>query len=42
LQPMAVHGPQEPGEYRIQFALVHEDVRWFGEGPSFLLNVRAR
>jgi len=40
LQPMVVQGPEEPGEYRIQFALVHQDVCWFGEGPSFPLNVR--
>jgi hypothetical protein len=42
LQPIFVHGPQEPGEYRIQFALLHEGVRWFGEGPTLSLTVRAR
>jgi hypothetical protein len=39
LQPMGIYGPQEPGEYRIQFALVHEGVRWFGEGPDQWVSV---
>ena len=42
LQPMLVVGPQEPGTYRIQFALAHEDVLWFGQGPFFPVDVRAR
>ena len=40
LQPMNVIGPEEPGEYRIQFALVHEGVRWFGLGPDFRISVK--
>jgi hypothetical protein len=40
LQPMTVLGPEEPAEYRIQFALVHEDVRWFGEGPALWVTVK--
>lgn len=40
LQPMNVVGPTEPGEYRIQFALLHEGVRWFGLGPDFRVSVK--
>jgi hypothetical protein len=39
LQPMVIWGPEEPGEYRIQFALLHENVCWFGEGPTFSFTV---
>jgi hypothetical protein len=40
LQPMAIFGPEEPDGYRVQFSLVHEGVRWFGEGPSFWVSVK--
>jgi hypothetical protein len=40
LQPMMVYGPREPGPYVIRFSLVHEGVRWFGEGPTLAVTVR--
>jgi len=39
-QHVGIAGPEEPGEYMLQFALVHEDVRWFAEGPVFPVTVK--
>jgi hypothetical protein len=40
LQHMTIHGPLEPGDYVLQFCLVHVGHRWFAEGPSLDLSVR--
>jgi hypothetical protein len=40
LQPMTIHGPHDPGEYKLAFCLVHEGVRWFAQGPVQSITVR--
>jgi hypothetical protein len=39
LQPMTLCSPREPGEYGLEFSLVHEGFRWFGDRPSFVVRV---
>jgi hypothetical protein len=38
-QPTVFPTPAKPGKYRLQIDLVHEEVRWFGCGPTFEVNV---
>ncbi len=41
IQPMWIYAPEEPGDLTLQFCLLHEGVRWFGEGPTQSLPVAA-
>ena len=42
LVPVHVVAPQQPGDYVLELDLVHEHVRWFGQGPSMAVEVRNR
>jgi hypothetical protein len=39
LVPAAVHAPFQPGDWTIEFDLVHEHVRWFGVGIRATLSI---
>ena len=42
LAPVMVQSPESPGEYMLEFGMVHEGVRWFGEGPSLSILIQGR